>query len=111
MSIIITSHSIKRAKQRCGIKKNSVEQQAERAYNEGLNRIDCVGNLRKWLDYISDQEGKHSTHDNNVNKFMIYGSYVWLFDNNVLVTVIDIPSHLMNSANAQRKRKEGGIIT
>lgn len=100
--VVLSDHAIKRARQRCGISRKSVLQQADRAREEGLPRLRTVGALRKYLDYLYDQEGIHSNHSKL--DFYIYGSFIWLFDDQTLVTVLTLPSWHQSSADDQRRK-------
>jgi hypothetical protein len=108
--VVVTDHAILRARKRCGIKKKAVEQLANNAFFNGLSRSEAVGNLKKYLDFLADDKELHREH-NAVDSLRVYGNYVWLFAGEKLVTVLDLPGYLRNSADAQRRRKDGrGIV-
>lgn len=84
----LTKHSISRLQQRCGVSKKNAMKVAKRAYRTGINHSQTHGNLHRFLDslYLSQKKGTN---------MRIYGNAVFVFKEDVLITVINIPENLM----------------
>lgn len=95
--IIITAHAGRRLKERSGLNKKSIRRIAERAYLNGIKHSEVKGNLRKWVDgiYLSEE---------NANNIRLYGDKIFLFHNNLLITVMQIPSNLRNELDNYIKK-------
>ena len=100
-NIIITKHASIRIKQRMGIKKKAQRKVVERAYARGIMHKDVSGRLKKYLDktYLSHHNG---------NNIRIYGDNVFLFCNNVLLTVWVLPNDFKSVANKISYNKKSG---
>lgn len=86
---ILTKHSISRLQQRCGVSKKNALKVARRAFRTGITHAQTHGNLHKFLDsiYLSQQKGTN---------MRIYGNAVFVFKEDVLITVIRIPDNLLD---------------
>ena len=106
MEIVLTNHAKERLKQRNGLNKKSMQRIAERAFNDGLDRKQTSGNLRKFLEPFYTYE------ENIFPVIKIYGDKVFIFkeDDNFyfddygkkitrkvikLITVLQIPAEIM----------------
>lgn len=94
--MIITKHAKQRMKQRCGANKKSADRIAEIAYKKGLKHSKLTGNLRKWVDglYLKHKQG---------NQIRLYGDKAYIFHNERLITVIQIPHNLVKEVDKLRK--------
>lgn len=95
----ISQHSEARLKERCGLNKSSMNRIADKAYKYGVTHSEATGNLKKWMDrlYLSYERS---------NNTRLYGDKAYLFHNNFLITVIQIPNNLLHMAlKLQKKRK------
>lgn len=92
----LTKHAISRMKERCGITKANAPKIARRAYATGISHSSTTGNLHRFLDsiYLSQKKGTN---------MKIYGNAVYVFKKDVLITVISIPSNLMEDVNKIKK--------
>jgi len=108
--IIITNHGKERIKKRIGVSKSLSEKIAVKALEKGLKHSDTKGKLKKFLDglYLS-----HKT----ANNMRIYARKIFLFRDNLLITVIDLPKQFHKTVdkinNKVRKiefyfKKKGG---
>jgi hypothetical protein len=84
----LTKHSIARLGQRCGVSKKNAPKVAKRAFRTGITHAETHGNLHRFLDslYLSQKKGTN---------MRIYGNAVFVFKEDVLITVINIPENLM----------------
>ena len=85
----VTKHAEKRLIERCGLNKKSVQRIADKAFNEGFRHSQTKGSLKKWVD------GLYFTNK-TANNIRLYGDKAFIFTNERLITVIQIPSNLRN---------------
>lgn len=85
----LTKHSISRLMQRCGVSKKNAPKVARRAFRTGITHAETHGNLHRFLDslYLSQKKGTN---------MRIYGNAVFIFREDVLITVIRIPDNLLS---------------
>lgn len=89
----LTKHSIARLEQRCGVSKKNAPKVAKRAFRTGITHAETHGNLHRFLDslYLSQKKGTN---------MRIYGNAVFVFREDVLITVINIPENLMKEVKS-----------
>lgn len=94
----LTKHSIIRLEQRCGVTKKNAPTVAKRAFKRGITHAETHGNLHRFLDtlYLSQKKGTN---------MRIYGNAVYVFKEDVLITVINIPKNLMEDVKELKKMK------
>ncbi len=97
--MVITKHSAKRAKERFGLNKKSVPQNAEKALRYGLTHAETKGALKKYLDKLYFQ-------NETANNIRVYHRCVYIFCDNVLVTLFHLPRELQNTADKLQRRKQ-----
>lgn len=87
MKIEITRHAEQRMRERLGLNKKSIERMAQRAYDNGICHSETRGNLNKWITkvYFSNK---------NANNIRLYRNMLYIFCNDVLVTVFHVPHKL-----------------
>jgi hypothetical protein len=83
----ITDHADTRIKERLGLPKSARQKAAEKAYAEGKQHSETKGKLHRYLDGLWLQKG-------NANKMRLYSNHVWMFNDNTLITVWEIPKNL-----------------
>lgn len=93
---IVTNHAKQRTKDRLGISKKLADKNANKALRDGLTHADTKGNLKSYLDKIYL---KHRT----ANNLRIYNQKVYIFDESVLITVINLPYTLVKTADKLQK--------
>ena len=75
-------------KQRAGIKRQSVERVALRAFERGVTHKQCTGKLRKYID-------KTWMKNKRAPNIRIYGMMVYIFSvEETLITVLHLPNDL-----------------
>lgn len=95
--VIITKHGEKRIRERSGINKKAVERIVQKAYDVGFTREDTTGQLKKWIDRIYEKNLP-------ANRVRIYGDNMYLFANEYLITMIQIPNELRKNIKNGQKR-------
>lgn len=97
---IVTSHGSERMRERMGLNKKSLDEVCNKALSRGIKHGDTSGALRKYLDgiYMSHR------HSNNTR---IYNHKVFVFNGEILITVLNLPNRFKGQVNNINKRKEG----
>ena len=98
-NVKITKHGSKRVRERLGVNKKSVARTAERALNEGLDHNDLTGVLRKYVDRVYLKEKK-------ANNIKVYGDKLYVFKDNILITVLQLSTKLSRISAKLTKKKE-----
>ena len=96
---ITTDHLKKRIKQRTGLSKKIADKQSQKALDNGITHAETKGNLKKFID------GLYLSH-RNANNIRIYHREVFLFRNEVAITVINLPQRYSAAADKLQKRKK-----
>lgn len=100
MKARVTKHAKKRGKQRIGVKKKDVQRNAQKALELGISHYEAKGNLKRYMTKIYLKNGIP-------NNMRVYNHKVYLFCNNVLITVLSLPAQLCKAADdLQREKKE-----
>lgn len=94
--IIVSDHAYYRAKERLSLKPHALEKLAERAYDKGISFKESKGELKKYLEKPSDAIKW-------ANNIRIYGEVAFVFNDNVLITVYQIPSRLKHHLKYHKK--------
>jgi hypothetical protein len=97
--IIITEHAYLRGGERLGLKQCSIERLAARAYDQGIDADHCKGPVKRYVLDRLDTE-------NNVNTIRIYGDCLYLFADNVLVMLYQLPQELRRIVRRIVKREK-----
>lgn len=83
----VTDHAYKRGNERLKLSNKSLLKMAGKAFNEGKKHSDFKGRMEK---YFTGLYLKNKT----ANNIRIYGEYVYLFSQNILITVYRVPNEL-----------------
>jgi hypothetical protein len=100
---ILTYHSDLRIFDRVGGKKKGNQRIANKALTNGISLNETTGKLRRYLD---KQKFQGDCHANNI---MLYGNGIYLFDDNVLITVLTLPSEYCKIVSKAMKKKREAI--
>ena len=94
----LSNHAKMRMKQRCGLNSKSCERMTKKAFEEGVHHNQTKGLLNKWVTslYFKNQKA---------NNIRLYGDKAYIFCDDVLVTVIQIPSDLTKDMKSMIKGK------
>lgn len=97
----VTKHATKRIKTRLGVPKQSSDRIAGQALEYGIRHSDTTGALNR---YITNLYFRHST----ANNIRVFNSYVYIFQDEKLITVFQLPQKFRKAANriADKKKKE-----
>lgn len=85
--VVITRHARQRMRERLGLPKRAVQRHAQRAYDEGLHHGGVSGAAGRYLDALYFK-------NRCANDLRVYGEFVFVFANGVLITVHEIPNRL-----------------
>jgi hypothetical protein len=85
--IIVTQHVQKQAKKRLNMSPYALTNIAKKAYVDGINIKNSDDKLKYYII------GKYKS-EGNANNIRIYGHYTFIFKNNVLATVYQLPQDL-----------------
>lgn len=97
--ITISHHAYHRAKERLGYNPDAFKRLAAQAYCYGISQAEAKGKLRRFI------ESRCAEHPGN--KPRIYGENIYIFKENCLVTVYQLPAdvrasmHKINNNNAK----------
>lgn len=83
----ITKHAKDRMKQRCGFNKKAVNRMAEKALTDGIPHKKTKGQLNKWITSLY-------FYSERANNIRIYGDKAYIFRDDRLITVIQVPPSL-----------------
>jgi len=97
--LILTTHGIRRARERLGIPKKAVQSNAEKALRYGVSREEATGQLRRYLQWIFDIYG-------TANNLRAYNQHIYVFVETRLVTVLCIHNKYREAAEKQQKQKK-----
>ena len=78
---IVTDHAKKRITQRVGGHRKSAQRISDRAFNFGLRYENADRDTKLWMD-------EHCHSEINVNDLRLYGKHLYIFSDNILVTVL-----------------------
>ena len=84
----VTQHAKRRMRERCGLPKKAVQRMADKALVDGVMHKDTVGALRKWVDGLFLQA-------RTANNIRLYGNHAFLFHDDTLITVINMPTRFV----------------
>lgn len=66
---------------------------ANKAKNQGIERKDTTGSLRRYLDKVY-------YYNDNSDSIYVWAGKVYIFAGEALVTVLNLPTRYKNAANA-----------
>ena len=97
----LTKHGKERIKKRLGTPKRSLEKIANDALTHGITHKEAKGRLSKYMDKLFLQHG-------NANNMRIYHEKIFVFKNDILITVLPLPHNLCDLANKIIKERKWG---
>ncbi len=93
----VSKHAEDRLKERCGFNRKTYERMAQKAYDIGITHAQTKGRLNKWITSLYFR-------NKNANNIRLYGDKAYIFCDEVLVTVIQIPVDLMKNLKSMIKK-------
>lgn len=101
----VTRHAEHRTRERVGIPKKAVRRAAAKAITQGVKRTETYGGLRRYLDWL------YWRGNGEANNIVVYGDKVYLFGNDTLITVLNVPTpHMKQAARMMRKRRNDNAL-
>ncbi len=94
----VSKHAEDRLRERCGFNRKTYERMAQKAYDDGITHAQTKGRLNKWVTSLYFR-------NKNANNIRLYGDKAYIFCDEVLVTVIQIPVNLMKNLKAMTKER------
>jgi hypothetical protein len=98
VTIRISQHAFERGEQRLNLRPESLIRLAQSAMDTGLQHADARGSFKRYLDKLFLSEGK-------ANNLRVYGDVLFLFHNEVLVTVFAVPREYRATVAKLRARE------
>lgn len=95
----LSNHAKSRLKQRCGFNKKAADRMSEKAFHDGIRHSETKGQLRKWTTALCLKNPQ-------ANNIRLYGDKAYIFCDEVLVTVLQIPPELMRNYKRMLKNNE-----
>jgi len=99
MAVKVTHHGMQRIKDRVGLSKKIADKLAEKVLCNGIKHCDTKGSIKKFLDAL------YFSHE-KANNIHIYNQKIYLFRNEILITVLDLPSKYINMIEKTKHKKE-----
>lgn len=98
MNLIITDHAQKRIRKRMGANKKTVSKLSDLAFKNGITHSETTGSLRRYCDrlYLSHRIP---------NNMRVYNQRVFLFKDNILITVVNLPQKYNRAEQKIKSRK------
>jgi hypothetical protein len=95
----ISKHAEERANERLGLPIKPFEKLANKALSNGIKHSDTVGRLNKYITSLF-------FYNKSANNTRIYGEFIYLFNNETLITVLNLPNNFKSLANKLRNEQE-----
>lgn len=99
MEAIATDHAKQRTKERLGLSKNLTDKIAQKALDNGVIHSETAGSFKRFYD------GLYLRH-RNANNIRVYNRKVYLFNDEVLITIINLPNKYNVLADKLQKKKQ-----
>lgn len=98
MDARITRHGAKRVRQRLGVPRSAVKRSAEKALRDGIGHNEASGAVQGYIATL------YNAYGGAANNIRIYNGFVYIFNENILITVLILPGELRKQAGYQQKR-------
>lgn len=85
-------------RERSGLNNKSLSRIAYKAFEDGLKHSELRGSLKRWAD------GLYLSHC-NANQMRLFGDKMYLFKNNVLITIVQVPHKYIKIVTKLQKQK------
>ncbi|AEO93398.1 gp136 [Bacillus phage G] len=82
---IVTDHGSRRIKDRLGLSKKIADKVSQKALENGVSHSETKGSFKKYIDALYLKHKK-------ANNIKIYHRKIYLFRNEVLITVLNLPN-------------------
>ena len=98
-SLRVSKHANRRSRERIGIPKRAVERNARKALAHGLGYAQARGDLKDYIYWL------YNRYDRNGNNIKIYNGYVYVFHDEILITVLNVPPEHRKQAKWQQEKR------
>ena len=103
--VVVTNHGEQRVKDRLGLSKKLADKISQKALEHGIKHSETKGSLKRYIDALYLKHKK-------ANNIRIYHRKVYLFKEEILITVLNLPNRYSaitdklqkNKANLKTKR-------
>ena len=95
----VSKHAEDRLRERNGLNKKSCQRIAEKAYNDGIEHNQTKGHLFKWVSNLYLKGMRKGS------EIKLYGDKAFIFCDDILITVLQIPSDLARDLKALTKER------
>lgn len=76
-----------------GVPRSAARKVAVKAKNQGIERRDTSGSLRRYLDHLY-------YYNDNSDTIYVWAEKVYIFADEALITVLNLPNRFKNTANS-----------
>lgn len=94
----VTYHGERRMRERLGIPRSAVKKTTEKALKYGVTVGETYGPFRNYLEHLYLTYG-------TANNIRAYNHHVYVFAENVLITILNIPTKYVDAAESSQRRK------
>jgi hypothetical protein len=96
----LTRHAINRIRKRVGLPKRIIGDHVQKVWDRGATHKDTKGNLRRFIS-------KKYSINTAANNIKVYGTFIYIFCGQTLVTVLPSPPSLRrHTKQATQKKKK-----
>ena len=97
--LVISDHAYKRARQRISWSRNALNRMTVMAYTCGIRRHELKGMLKHYTDDLMQGYSKRP-------EIRIYGEFIYIFRNQTLVTLYQVPCELRKHLVYHENKKQ-----
>lgn len=98
----ITKHAKERSKERNGWNIKATERMSKKVLEQGIRHSQTKGRLNRWMSSL------YNKHRREGADIRLYGDKAYIFANETLITVLQIPSNLTKDINNFIIREKSG---
>lgn len=96
--MVVTNHAYKRSLERSGLNRRATERMINKIWNNGITAEETTGKIKQWLDSVQNRR------ESDLNKIILYGDKAYLFHDDILITILQVPAVCMKTLNSIRKK-------
>ncbi|MCQ2522598.1 MAG: hypothetical protein MJ105_09510 [Lachnospiraceae bacterium] len=97
--MVVSRHAYQRASERNGLSKKAMNRLVEKVWSQGIRAEQATGMVRQWGNAIL-----FSTGERPLDTLVFYGDKAYLFNEGVLITILQMPSSCQKTMNSLRKK-------
>lgn len=96
---VVTDHGTQRIKDRLGLSKKIADKVSQKALENGVSHNETKGSFKRYIDSLWFKHQK-------ANNIKIYHRKIYLFRDEILITVLNLPNKYSTIADKLQKNKE-----